>query len=102
MPPAESSELLVISAAAVLPEAVGELTVQITDGVPELVLTGGPVFPQNLTVLDASGRRIATYVVTPQAVPEVESWIVESDRLRDVSELYDGLHIQIDVSPYIG
>jgi len=66
-------------------------------------------------------RRIKSNTMVPRdaSVPEIEGWIVESDRqafprpftlsisadrilrLRDVSELKDDLDTQIDVSPYV-
>ncbi|KAA8897746.1 hypothetical protein FN846DRAFT_229229 [Sphaerosporella brunnea] len=48
-------------------------------------------------------RRIKTGTMQPADadVPEIEGWIVESDRLRDVSELTDDIDTQVDVSPYV-
>ncbi|KAF8627118.1 hypothetical protein AX15_004532 [Amanita polypyramis BW_CC] len=33
--------------------------------------------------------------------PEIDAWVVESNRLRDVSELHDNVDTQVDVSPYV-
>ncbi|MFI6956431.1 hypothetical protein ACIBJI_23515 [Nocardia sp. NPDC050408] len=55
------NELVVVPATEVALEDVGALSVRYTDGVPELVLTGGRVVPTLLPVTDGAGNLLATY-----------------------------------------
>ncbi|WP_330252929.1 hypothetical protein OG874_44010 [Nocardia sp. NBC_00565] len=60
-PESNDIELVTIPATQVTPEDVGALSVRYTDGVPELVLTGGRVVPKNLAVTDGAGNVLASY-----------------------------------------
>ena len=50
-----------IPASEVKPEDITTLSLRHVDGVPQLVVSGGKVIPAELTVVDASGKAVATY-----------------------------------------
>ncbi len=37
----------------------------------------------------------------PSGVPEVDSWVIESDRLTRVDDIPAGADVQVDYSPYV-
>ncbi|MFI1919677.1 hypothetical protein [Nocardia sp. NPDC020380] len=80
----KSAELVVIPAAQLKPDTVGELHVRATDDGPGLVLTGGHAFPQSLEVIDDSGNLVATYIVAggSQPLERASGWVVHSDYLE--------------------
>lgn len=87
----KSAELVVIPAAQVKQDTVGELHVRATDDGPGLVLTEGHVFPQSLRVTDDSGNLIATYIVGggSQPLEQASGWVVHSDYLHPFDDEFE-------------
>ncbi|MGW0876656.1 hypothetical protein ACWD3Z_40195 [Streptomyces sp. NPDC002740] len=76
--PENSPEVLTVSAQMVSESDMATLTAEDRDGVPVLTARGGTALPSGLTVLDETGKPIATYVLAvvsngQAATPETQA-----------------------------
>ncbi|MFD8867067.1 hypothetical protein ACFV1F_22375 [Streptomyces sp. NPDC059590] len=56
-----SDEPQFLSTSEVNPEDIGTLSIEYRDGAPVILVSGGPVIPASLPVVDASGNAVASY-----------------------------------------
>ncbi|MFE9368153.1 hypothetical protein ACFYNN_36585 [Streptomyces sp. NPDC006978] len=70
--PEQEAPFEVIDVSEVKPEDVGTLSLRYVDGAPQLVLTGGTVFPTTLQLVNGSGNVLGAYTANP-AQPETRA-----------------------------